>query len=90
MRIHNLYTDPNGQSHFHDIEVEWVEEREAARFPAPTAQPGAASPPGSSTAAETWPSPQQNPCSRTPLPNARGGRLARLFGKPVFWHNVDH
>ena len=26
MRIHNLYTDANGQSHFRDIEVEWVEE----------------------------------------------------------------
>ena len=26
MRIHNLYTDANGTSHFRDIEVEWVEE----------------------------------------------------------------
>ena len=26
MRIYNLYTDANGQSHFRDIEVEWVEE----------------------------------------------------------------
>ncbi len=26
MRIHNLYTDAGGQSHFRDIEVEWVEE----------------------------------------------------------------
>lgn len=26
MRIHNLYTDASGQSHFRDIEVEWVEE----------------------------------------------------------------
>ena len=25
MRIHNLYTDAQGQSHFRDIEVEWVE-----------------------------------------------------------------
>ena len=25
MRIHNLYTDASGQSHFRDIEVEWVE-----------------------------------------------------------------
>ena len=24
MRIHNLYTDPDGQSHWRDIEVEWV------------------------------------------------------------------
>ena len=26
MRIHNLYTDANGESHFRDIEVEWAEE----------------------------------------------------------------
>jgi hypothetical protein len=26
MRIHNLYTDASGESHFRDIEVEWVEE----------------------------------------------------------------
>jgi hypothetical protein len=26
MRIHNLYEDDDGQSHFRDIEVEWVEE----------------------------------------------------------------
>ena len=26
MRIHNLYTDAQGQSHFRDIEVEWTEE----------------------------------------------------------------
>ena len=25
MRIHNLYTDANGESHFRDIEVEWIE-----------------------------------------------------------------
>jgi hypothetical protein len=25
MRIHNLYTDAKGESHFRDIEVEWVE-----------------------------------------------------------------
>ena len=38
MRIHNLYTDANGESHFRDIEVEWVEERRGSklskRFPA--------------------------------------------------------
>ena len=38
MRIHNLYTDASGQSHFRDIEVEWVEERPGGklskRFPA--------------------------------------------------------
>ncbi len=26
MQIHNLYTDERGESHFRDIEVEWVEE----------------------------------------------------------------
>ncbi len=38
MRIHNLYTDENGTSHFRDIEIEWVEERRGSklskRFPA--------------------------------------------------------
>ena len=31
MRIHNLYTDANGESHFRDIEVDWVEERLSGR-----------------------------------------------------------
>jgi hypothetical protein len=26
MRIHNLYTDATGQSHWRDLEVEWVEQ----------------------------------------------------------------
>src|SRR6266567_3305883 len=26
MRIHNLYEDASGESHFRDIEVEWIEE----------------------------------------------------------------
>ena len=38
MRIHNLYTDPSGESHFRDVEVQWVEETAAGklsrRFPA--------------------------------------------------------
>src|SRR5512143_3465544 len=38
MRIHNLYTDANGESHFRDIEIEWAEERRGSklskRFPA--------------------------------------------------------
>lgn len=38
MRIHNLYEDEDGQSHFRDIEVEWVEEGRggqlSARLPA--------------------------------------------------------
>ena len=25
MRIHNLYTDDDGESHFRDVEVEWAE-----------------------------------------------------------------
>lgn len=37
MRIHNLYADADGTSHFRDIEVEWVEERHfsklSKRFP---------------------------------------------------------
>ena len=32
MRIHNLYTDANGQSHFRDIEVEFVEERRGSKL----------------------------------------------------------
>jgi hypothetical protein len=32
MRIHNLYTDAGGQSHFRDIEVEWVEEGRGSKF----------------------------------------------------------
>lgn len=34
MRIHNLYTDANGQSHFRDIEIEWVEERRGSKLSA--------------------------------------------------------
>ena len=38
MRIHNLDTDTSGQSHFRDIDVEWVEETRggklSARLPA--------------------------------------------------------
>jgi len=32
MRIHNLYTDASGQSHFRDIEVEWVEETRSGKL----------------------------------------------------------
>jgi len=32
MRIHNLYTDAMGQSHFRDIEVESVEERRGSKL----------------------------------------------------------
>ena len=38
MRIHHLYADASGESHFEDIEVEWVEETRSGklsqRFPA--------------------------------------------------------
>jgi hypothetical protein len=38
MRIHHLYSDASGESHFEDIEVEWVEETRGSklsrRFPA--------------------------------------------------------
>src|SRR5215211_7861918 len=32
MRIHNLYTDESGESHFRDIEVEWVGERHGSKL----------------------------------------------------------
>ena len=32
MRIHNLYADADGQSHFRDVEVELVEKRNFARL----------------------------------------------------------
>ncbi len=32
MRIHNLYTDADGESHFRDVEVEWVEESAAGKL----------------------------------------------------------
>jgi hypothetical protein len=34
MRIHNLYTDADGQSHFRDVEIEWVEETPSGKFSA--------------------------------------------------------
>jgi hypothetical protein len=38
MRIHHLYADESGESHFEDIEIEWAEENYAGllskRFPA--------------------------------------------------------
>ena len=38
MRIHNLYCDANGESHWRDVEVTWIEERNfsklSARLPA--------------------------------------------------------
>jgi len=32
MRIHNLYADADGESHFRDIEVEWTEENRAGQL----------------------------------------------------------
>ena len=32
MRVHNLYTDAGGQSHFRDIEIEWAEEGRAGKL----------------------------------------------------------
>lgn len=32
MRIHNLYMDEAGESHFRDIDVEWAEERGASKY----------------------------------------------------------
>ena len=32
MRIHNLYTDEKGESHFRNIEVDWAEERRGSKL----------------------------------------------------------
>jgi hypothetical protein len=32
MRIHNIYVDDAGDTHWRDIEVEWVEERYGSKF----------------------------------------------------------
>ncbi len=32
MRIHNLYADAQGQSHFRDIEIEWAETRNFSKL----------------------------------------------------------
>jgi hypothetical protein len=32
MRIHNLYEDANGESHFRDIEVDWAEETPSGKL----------------------------------------------------------
>jgi hypothetical protein len=34
MRIHNLYEDADGISHFRDIEIEWVEEKHFSKLSA--------------------------------------------------------
>jgi hypothetical protein len=32
MRIHNLFCDANGESHWRDVEVQWVEERNFSKL----------------------------------------------------------
>jgi hypothetical protein len=32
MRIHNLYEDATGESHFRDIEVEWAQESPSGKM----------------------------------------------------------
>lgn len=32
MRIHNIYVDAKGETHFRDIEIEWVEEKEFSKY----------------------------------------------------------
>jgi hypothetical protein len=32
MRIHNLYEDADGESHFRDIEIDWVEETPSGKM----------------------------------------------------------
>jgi hypothetical protein len=34
MRIHNLYEDADGISHFRDVEIDWVEERHSSKLSA--------------------------------------------------------
>ncbi len=35
MRIHNIYADENGESHFRDIEVEWTLDKLSSTFSEP-------------------------------------------------------
>ena len=32
MKIHNLYTDDKGESHFRDIEIDWIETRRGSKL----------------------------------------------------------
>ena len=34
MRIHNLYTDADGESHFRDVDIPWAEERNFSKYSA--------------------------------------------------------
>ena len=40
LRVHNLYCDANGESHWRDIQVEWAEETEAGKLSARQAAHG--------------------------------------------------
>jgi hypothetical protein len=40
MRVHNLYCDANGESHWRDVQIEWVEENEAGKLSARQAATG--------------------------------------------------
>ncbi len=40
MRIHNIYADAEGESHFRDIEVDWVEETTGVKLSARRAATG--------------------------------------------------
>jgi hypothetical protein len=40
MRVHNLYEDANGESHWRDIQIEWVEENDAGKLSARQAVKG--------------------------------------------------
>ena len=34
LHVHNLYCDANGESHWRDLQIEWVEENEAGKLSA--------------------------------------------------------
>jgi hypothetical protein len=40
MRVHNLYSDSNGESHWRDIEIDWVEEGPGGKMSARQAAKG--------------------------------------------------
>ena len=40
MKIHNLYTDEKGESHFRDIEIDWAEERRGSKLSKKLPAPG--------------------------------------------------
>ena len=40
LHVHNLYCDADGESHWRDIQIEWVEENDAGKLSAPQAANG--------------------------------------------------